>query len=52
MKIGCREPAFPSVKKSEAPIEQNVFCQRQYDSMITRARKKIDKSTCKIIACA
>ncbi len=25
MKIGYREPAFPPVKESESPIEENVF---------------------------
>jgi hypothetical protein len=25
MKIGYGEPAFPLVKKSESPVEQNVF---------------------------
>jgi hypothetical protein len=25
MKIGYREPAFPLVKESESPVEQNVL---------------------------
>ena len=30
MKIGHREPAFSLMKKSEAPIEKNVFANRNW----------------------